>query len=53
MGQAFTDGAFGAATCEINAIPNTTTLYGLLEARGAYTPTSGGTFIVSLEVVQN
>lgn len=52
VSQAFTDGAFGAATTEINGVPATTTLYGLIEARGAYTPTSAGTFIVSLELDQ-
>lgn len=52
--KAFTDGAFGvSAATEINCAPTATTLYGLLEARGAYTPTSAGTFIPSLEIDQN
>jgi hypothetical protein len=46
--KAFTDGAAGLATVEINCGgPN---LYGLLEARGAYTPTSAGVFNVTLEI---
>ncbi len=32
---------------------NSTDIYGLLEARGAYTPASGETFTVSLEVLQD
>jgi hypothetical protein len=51
VGQLFSNGASGAATTEINA--KATTLYGLIEARGAYTPASGGTFTVTLEVEQN
>jgi hypothetical protein len=49
--QAFTDGAFGQATCEINT--NALTLYGLLEARGAYTPASAEVFTVTLESVED
>lgn len=56
--KAFTDG------CAENGVPNTgseinfalasgQTIYGLLEARAAYTPTSGETFTVDLEVLQN
>lgn len=48
LAQAFTDGAFGVATTEIN-LYGVASVYALLEARGAYTPTSGGTFTVSLE----
>lgn len=52
---AFTDGAAG------NGIPNigneinftSDTIYGVLEARGAYTPANGETFVVSLELIQN
>lgn len=53
--KAFTDGAAGMATTEINFCPALTTsnILGLLEARGAYTPTSAGTFIVTLEVAQD
>ena len=46
--KAFTDGAGGNATCEINcASPGT--LYALLEARGAYTPASAEVFNLVLE----
>jgi hypothetical protein len=48
--KAFTDGAAGQATTEINAKG---ALYGLLEARGAYTPASAEAFTVSLEVMQD
>ncbi len=48
--QAITDGAFGFASADI-AVKNQT-LYALLEARGAYTPASGETFYLSLEVAQ-
>lgn len=51
--KAFTDGARGlSAQTEINCVPVTTLLYGLLEARAAYTPTSAGTFTVTLEIDQ-
>jgi hypothetical protein len=51
--KAFTDGAVGlSAQTEINCTPVTTLLYGLLEARGAYTPTSAEVFTVTLEVDQ-
>lgn len=57
-GRVFTDGA------EVIGIPNVgseisfalasgQTIYGLLEARGAYTPASGETFTVDLEIHQN
>jgi hypothetical protein len=45
--KAMTDGAAGNATCEINT--NSLSLYGLLEARGAYTPASAEVFTVTLE----
>jgi hypothetical protein len=52
--KAFTDGASGfSAATEANVAPSDATglkLFGLIEARGAYTPTSAGTFIVTLEV---
>jgi hypothetical protein len=48
--KAFTDGAAGQATTEINARG---TVYGLLEARGAYTPASAETFTVRLELMQD
>lgn len=50
VGQAFTDGAVGTATTEIN-LYGTSTVYALIEARGAYTPTSAGTFTVSVEAM--
>ena len=46
--QAFTDGAFGTVTTEINTY-GAQNVYALLEARSAYTPTSAGTITVSLE----
>lgn len=56
--QAFTDGAVGtgvpAAGLEVNfALAAGQNIYGVLEARGAYTPVSGETFTVDLEVLQN
>lgn len=51
--KAFTDGAVGlSAQTEINCVPVTTLLYGLLEARGSYTPTSAEVFTVTLEIDQ-
>jgi hypothetical protein len=50
-GQLFTDGAMGAATCDI--ISAAGTVYALLEARAAYTPASGEVFILTLEVDQD
>lgn len=55
--KAFTDGAVGVGSPTVGAevpfnlaaLPSGRTLYGLLEARGAYTPASGETFDVSLE----
>jgi hypothetical protein len=47
IGQTFTDGAAGQATCEVNV--NSLTLYGLLEARGAWTPASAEVITVTLE----
>jgi len=56
MGQAFTDGASGNGVplvgSEINFdLPSGTVLFGLLEARAAYTPASGEVFTVDLEVL--
>jgi hypothetical protein len=50
--KAFTDGAFGqsAAVGLIYALADGGKLYGLLEARGAYTPASAEIFTVTLEV---
>jgi hypothetical protein len=45
--KAMTDGAAGNATTELNV--NSLSLYGLLEARGAYTPASAEVFTVTLE----
>lgn len=58
LSQAFTDGAAGNAApntgSEINfALASGQTIYGLIEARGAYTPASAETFTVTLEVLQN
>lgn len=55
VGQAFTDGAFGATTTEINFAPasNGHTVYGLIEVRAAYTPVSAEVFTVTLEADQN
>jgi hypothetical protein len=49
--KAMTDGAAGNATCEFNI--NSLSLYGLLEARGAYTPTSAEVFTVTLESAED
>ena len=56
--RAFTDGAAGnglpVTGSEINFdLASGTKLYGLLEARAAYTPASGETFTLDLEVLQN
>ena len=52
--KAFTDGAAGQATTEINARgASGGVIYGLLEARAAYTPASAETFTVSIEVMQD
>lgn len=49
--KAFTDGAAGQATCELNV--NNLSLYGLLECRGAYTPASAEVFTVTLESAED
>ena len=51
--RAFTDGAFGRSGAPLSGnfleyVGATTTLYGLLEARGAYTPASGEVFTVTI-----
>jgi len=53
--KAFTDGAAGNGVPLVGSeiIFTADTYYGLLEARGAYTPTSGETIDLSLELVQN
>lgn len=56
--RAFSDGAAGngvpVSGSEINfKLASGSTVYGLLEARAAYVPTNAGTFICSLEVLQN
>lgn len=58
VNRAFSDGAGGNGTpvdgSEINfALPSGQTIYGLLEARGAYTPASAESFTLELEVLQN
>jgi hypothetical protein len=47
VGQAFTDGAVGVATCEINT--GAAALYALIEARGAYTPASAEVLTLRVE----
>ena len=53
--KVFTDGSSGNGGPNTGSEVNFTsdTLYGLLEARDTYTPTSGGTLTVELEVLQN
>jgi hypothetical protein len=53
--KAFTDGAAGNGAPMVGSEVNFTadTYYGLLEARGAYTPANGETIEVLLEVIQN
>lgn len=53
--KAFTDGAAGNAVPAVGSeiIFTADTYYGLLEARGAYTPASAELFEVSLELMQN
>lgn len=59
LDRAFADGASGAGAphtgSEANFVcaSNNTKLYGLLEAKAAYTPVSGETITVELEVVAN
>jgi hypothetical protein len=57
--QAFTDGAAGhgapgvAQAIQFRPAAGSMVLYGLLEARGAYTPAAQETFDVSLEVMKD
>jgi len=53
--KVFTDGAAGNGVPVVGSEINFTaaTYYGLLEARAGYTPASGETFNVLLEVIQN
>jgi hypothetical protein len=56
--QAFADGAIGSGAPWVGneidvALASGQTVYGLLEARGAYTPASAETFTASLQVWQN
>lgn len=51
INQAFTDGAAGWLTTEINY--NALTLYGLLEARGAWTPASAEVITVILDACED
>jgi hypothetical protein len=56
MDQAFTDGAWGSTDLTFtdqNFKTVAGTLYALIEARGAYTPTSGETFTVRAEVLRD
>jgi hypothetical protein len=58
LDKAFTDGAAGSgvpsAGNELNAVSATgITIYGLLEARAAYTPVANEVFTVTLEALQN
>jgi len=50
--RALGDGAFGAADCDImfDAAANSSNLFALVAAAGAYTPASAETFTVTLEV---
>jgi hypothetical protein len=55
LDRAFTDGAIGFGTAEINLdLPSSnTSIFGLLEAQGIYTPTSAETFAVDLDILQD
>lgn len=57
LNEVFTDGAMGVGVPNTGseiavALPSSQTLYALIEARAAYTPTSGGTFTVVPEIYQ-
>lgn len=56
LNQVFTDGATGCSDNNLRSInvdiPNSSTVYMLLEARGVYTPVSAEGFTISLDVVQ-
>jgi hypothetical protein len=56
--RAFTDGAAGVGLPVVGTemsvkLASGTTIRGLLEARAAYTPTSAGTFTVTLDDLQD
>jgi len=54
--QAFGDGAVGfsdVSAGDIQINPSTTDIFALLEARGAYTPTSAETFNLTAEILQD
>jgi hypothetical protein len=56
-GRTFTDSTWGPGTPSVGTevgfdIASGSTVYGLIEARGAYTPASAETFTVELEIVQ-
>ena len=56
--KAFSDGAGGNGMPNVGSdinfkLASGQTIYGLLEARAAYTPASGETFTIILEVYQN
>lgn len=59
LSSVFSDGAKGIGVPAVgsdilfDAGASTTNIYGLLEARGAYTPASGETFTVALEVMRD
>ena len=59
LDRVFRDGAKGIATPAVgsdilfDAGPATTGIFALIEARGAYTPASGETFTVALEVLRD
>lgn len=57
LDQAFTDGAFGSSDISFTDLQFKLTsgqlMYAVLEARAAYTPTSGEIFTLGLEVIQD
>lgn len=55
LDKIFTDGSAGVGSPNTGSDINfeAATIYGLLEARAAYTPTNAETFIVKLETLQN
>jgi hypothetical protein len=54
LDRAFTDGAAGDASADMAVkLASGTTLYGLLEARAAYTPVSAEVFTATLDVLND
>ena len=58
LSNAFTDGAWGAGVPTVGSeiafsLSSGQTLYVLVEARGAYTPTSGETFSIAVDIWNN